>query len=140
MLAIVSLTALYIWFGCVCYFAFGASTDPVITEMLPSQLPFTLALKVVFCLNLVFGYSICINPTNTIIESWVFGGMKASGTRKWLKNTSRTSVCFLSILIAIQLSDSISKFLGFLGAMLCTPLALTVPACLHLRVLAKTTG
>jgi hypothetical protein len=64
--------------------------------------------------------------------------MKASGTRKWLKNTSRAAVCFLSILIAIKLGERLSKFLGFLGAMLCTPLALTVPACLHLRVLAET--
>ena len=106
--------------------------------MLPKKSPFTLALKVVFCFNLIFGYSICINPTNTIIESWVLGGMKASGTRKWLKNVSRAAVCLLSITIAIYLGDSISKFLGFLGAMLCTPLALIVPACLHLRVLAQT--
>jgi proton-coupled amino acid transporter len=140
VMAIFSLTVLYIWFGYVCYFAFGASTDPIVTEMLPSTSPFTLAIKVVFCLNLVFGYSICINPTNTIIESWMFGGMKATTTRKWFKNISRTFVCFLSIILAVQLGESINKFLGLLGAMLCSPLALTIPACLHLKVLAKTTA
>jgi len=35
-------------------------------------------------------------------------------------------------------ADKIDKFLGLLGAFLCAPLALTMPALIHLKLLAKT--
>ena len=135
-MAITSLTVLYLFFGLVCYLAFGQTVDPIITEMLPRDSIVTIAIKVAFCLNLIFGYSICVNPTNTIIESWIFGGMRASIRRRRLKNLSRAFVCLAAVLVSVKLGDKISSFLGLLGAMVCTPLALTIPTCLHLKVLA----
>lgn len=111
--------------------------DPIITEMLPRDSTITIIIKISFCLNLVFGYSICVNPTNTIIESWSFAGVRPSVRRKWLKNLSRTIICLAAVLISLKLGEKISDFLGLLGAMLCTPLALTIPTCLHLKVLAE---
>lgn len=63
VLTITFLTCLYIYFGSICYLAYGAKLVPIITEMLPSGY-FASILKIMFCVNLVFGYSICINPTN----------------------------------------------------------------------------
>lgn len=135
-MAITSLTVLYLFFGLVCYLSFGKTVDPIITEMLPKESMITICIKVAFCLNLIFGYSICVNPTNTIIESWIFRGLKASVKRRWLKNLSRAFICLAAVLVSVKLGDKISSFLGLLGAMLCTPLALTIPTCLHLKVLA----
>ena len=39
--------------------------------------------------------------------------------------------------MAILISDKIDKFLGLVGALLCAPLAMTIPAMVHLRLLAK---
>ena len=70
-LAIGTLTSLYVIFGSVCYSAYGSETKPIITEMLPNN-GFKAAIKILFCINLILGYSICIHPTNMIIENWVF--------------------------------------------------------------------
>ena len=37
-----------------------------------------------------------------------------------------------------MIADKIDKFLGLIGALLCAPLAMTIPALVHLRLLAKT--
>lgn len=41
--------------------------------------------------------------------------------------------------MAVLLAEKLDKFIGLLGALLCAPVAFTVPAILHLKVLAKTT-
>ena len=136
-MAIFLLTILYIFFGSICYLAYGEDTNPIITEMLPINI-YTSILKVLFCINLVFGYSICIQPTNIILESWLFKNFVVSRKRSYLKNLSRFIVCALAAIIAVNLKDQIDKFLGLLGALLCAPLALTIPTCLHLKIFAIT--
>ena len=44
----------------------------------------------------------------------------------------------LAVLMALLIAEKIDKFLGLIGALLCAPLALTIPALVHLRLLAKT--
>mmetsp|Transcript_107436 Transcript_107436/g.148568 ORF Transcript_107436/g.148568 Transcript_107436/m.148568 type:complete len:102 (+) Transcript_107436:3-308(+) len=58
--------------------------------------------------------------------------------RYWLKNLSRFLVCLSSIYVAIVLKDKLDKFFGLIGALLCAPLALAMPATLHLKLLART--
>ena len=48
-------------------------------------------------------------------------------------------VVLVSVVIAMTVADKIDKFLGLVGALLCAPLAMTIPAMVHLRMLAKTT-
>ena len=43
-----------------------------------------------------------------------------------------------SVVIALTVADKIDKFLGLIGALLCAPLAMTIPAMIHLKILAKT--
>ena len=79
-----------------------------------------------------------IYPTNAILEGWIFARWKASRRRTWLKNLSRSVVCVLASLIAVQFYSKLDKFLALLGAVLCAPLALTIPSLLHLKQVAKT--
>ena len=74
VLAITTLTSVYIVFGTVCYLAYGDNIALIVTEMLP-QVWWASILKVLFCLNLIFSYSIIIHPTNAIIEGWLFPTM-----------------------------------------------------------------
>ena len=48
-------------------------------------------------------------------------------------------VVLVSVVIAMTVADKIDKFLGLVGALLCAPLAMTIPAMVHLRMLARTT-
>lgn len=45
----------------------------------------------------------------------------------------------LSVLLAMTIADKIDVFLGLVGSLLCAPLAMTIPAMIHLKMLAKTT-
>lgn len=136
-LAIGTLTVVYVIFGTVCYSAYGAGTDTIITEMMPPTV-FTAVIKILFCVNLIFSYSIMIHPTNMIIEGWMFSEIKNTQKRKWAKNISRALICIIAVTSAILLEGNLEQFLGILGALLCAPLALTIPTCLHLKILATT--
>ena len=108
--------------------------------MLPSSSVFFCLLKMAFAANLVCSYPIMITPANVIIESYIFKRMKQKSTlRHWLKNFSRFVVCITACYCAVALADKIDKFLGLMGALLCAPLALTMPAMIHLKLIAKTT-
>ena len=140
--AIITLTSVFIGFSNLCYLAWGADlTRPIVTEMLPSDSKFVIATKLLFCGNLLCTYAIVINPTNKILEKAVFRCKrlkKKSNTRHWLKNFQRFLVVFVGVYFAVELAHKVDKFLGLIGALLCAPLALTLPALLHLKLIAKT--
>ena len=124
----------FITFGTVCYMTFGPDMDEqIITEMLPADNYIVIALKLIFCINMVFSYIIHIKPCNMIIEAWVF----KPTDNMWLINASRFFVCLLGAMGAVLVADKLDKFFGLLGALLCAPVAFIVPACLHYKMLAK---
>ena len=139
--AIVTLTFVYIAFSELCYSAWGSNlTRPIVTEMLPGDSKLVVATKMLFCVNLLCTYAIVINPTNKILEKAVFRCKrlkKKSNTRYWLKNFQRFLVVFAGVYCAVELAHKVDKFLGLMGALLCAPLALTMPALLHLKLIAK---
>ena len=137
---VVLLTAIYIAFSCLCVFAWGTNmTEPIITEMLPADSIFFTCLKLFFACNLICSYPVFINPTNTTLEYYLFSCMKKSTpTRYWLKNLSRFMIGLSTIYCGIVLADKIDKFLSLVGALLCAPLALTIPSLIHIKLLART--
>ena len=108
--------------------------------MLPADSKLVILTKVGVCINLVCSYPIAINPANKIFEKWIFrcrGLKKKSTERKWLKNMQRTLVIIVGVFCAVLLAEKIDKFLSLIGALFCAPLALTLPAMLHIKVVAK---
>ena len=137
--AIFTLCLIFVAFGNLCYFTYGGNMNaPIITEMLPPQDKTVIATKLLFIVNLLCSYAICIYPTNTIIESWLFDRSNKSKTVYWLQNLSRTCVIILAAFLGVALADRIDKFLGLMGALLCAPLALMIPSLVHLKLLATT--
>lgn len=141
--AIGTLTILYIFFGTFCCMSYGKFLQPLVTENLPTKSVVTSVVKILFCMNVIFGYSIIIAPANRIMEMWLFSGSERfqngpSWQRKWAKNASRLLIASLAIILALFLAEKLDKFLGLLGALFCAPLALTLPAILHFKALAKT--
>ena len=71
--AIATLACIFIFFGELTAFAFGANlTEPFITEMLPPKNWIVSLIKVAYTVNLICSYPITIKPTNEIIESYLF--------------------------------------------------------------------
>ena len=136
-----TLVAALILFSELCYLTWGSDlTKPIATEMLPGDSTFVIATKLLFCISLFCSYPIFINPANKIFEKWVFrckGLKKKSKQRYWFKNFQRFLVVFAGAYMAVELASKIDKFLGLMGALLCAPLALFMPALVHLRLIAK---
>lgn len=139
VMAIVTLTIIYIAFGEIGYLTWGSEMDkPLVTEMLPADNFAVAATKLLYSLNLVCSYPIVINPTNTILESWFCKCFSAQPIkRRFAENYSRLIVVVTAVFAAVVLADKIDKFLGLVGALLCAPLALLMPALIHLILLAK---
>ena len=55
-----------------------------------------------------------------------------------MRRLSRFLVCLSATLLGIILAKDMDKFLGLLGALLGSPLALTMPALVHLKLVAET--
>ena len=107
--------------------------------MLPADNLAVILMKFIFSFNLVFSYPLCIYPTNEIFGKWFCSNVRKGNWRYWLKNLQRTIVVVLSVVFALTIANKIDKFLGLVGALLCAPLAMTIPALVHLILLAKTT-
>jgi proton-coupled amino acid transporter len=129
----------YAAFGEFCYFVYGNKiTTPLITENLPPGNAFASVIKVLFCINLVFTYPLVLYPANIIIEGYLFGHMPKSKKRQWSKNVYRGLMVAFTIVVAVLLGESLDKFLALLGAVGCTPIAFTLPAFFHYKLVAKT--
>lgn len=63
--AVVTLIILYVAFAELCYFSWGTNmTQPIITQMLPSENVGVILIKFLFSLNLICSYPIMIYPAN----------------------------------------------------------------------------
>jgi len=138
--AFITLTSFYSAFALLCYFAWGSSMDQaIITQMLPADSITVVTIKLLFSLNLVCSFPICIYPANAAVEEWFCKCFKNDQTKLyWMQNFSRVLVTAAATICAVVLADKLDKFLGLIGAMLCAPLALFFPALVHYKLLAKT--
>ncbi len=137
--AVTLLTIIYIAFGELCYYTFGNTMDkPIILEMMPADNPIIIIVKMLFCINLACSYPLCIYPVNLILESYLFKNFQRTPARKWLKNLSRGLVVASAAVLAVVFSSKLDKFLSLLGALLCAPLAFTIPTLCHYKLIATT--
>ena len=114
-------------------------------QAITMELPFSNLLVrfmlVMMILMMIFTYPIFIFPANKTIEQYTIDKMfkRNSSFSYWIKNASRILVCILGAYASIELQDVLAQFLGLVGAICCAPIAMTLPALLHLKLgLAKT--
>ena len=107
--------------------------------MLPPDQISVILIKFLFSLNLLCSYAIFIYPANIVFEQWLCGCLKKNSTKLyWAQNFSRFVVAMTAAILGVCLASKIDKFLGLIGSFLCAPLAMTFPAVLYLKHLAKT--
>ena len=113
--------------------------------MLPAGNSGVSIIKVLFTLNLICSYPITVNPTNSILESYLFKNNAAviNGQRQRTRceyfgtRISRFFVVFTAGILGILLAADMDKFLGFFGALLGSPMAMTLPALIHYKLVAN---
>jgi amino acid permease len=105
--------------------------------MLPRTSIVVAIIKLFFIVNNVCTYPIHIKACNTNIDKVLTKGMDKSLKRTWIKNMSRFTVLVSSVIVAVMVADKLDKFLGFIGAVVCPPLALFMPALLHYTVVSE---
>lgn len=135
--AMATLVTCQVTFGTLTYLTYGSDMDEqIITEMLPKDNWLVIVIKLAFVLCILASYSITASPCFTIGEGWL--NLKRTSNMSTL--LFRFILVVASVVLATTVADKLDKFLGLLGSLLCAPLALTMPALLHLKVIAKTPG
>ena len=97
------------------------------------------AIKMLFCINVLFSYPLQLYPANAIFESYLFKGWAKTKKRQMAKNVTRTIVVAYTVVLTLVLGDNVQKFLSVNGAMNCTLIAFTLPSLFHYKVCAVTT-
>ncbi len=123
------ITSLMAVFGCCGYFAFGSETQAPITLNLEGN--WATVVKLALCVGLYLTFPIMMFPVNEVMED-IFVG---DGSRP--NRVFRTFVVVLSALIAYLLPD-FGKFLGLVGASICTILGFILPCFFHLKAFDRT--
>ena len=151
MAVLLTIATFYITFSELVYYVMGNSiTHDFITEELDQQSTPVITLQIVFSLSLCCSYAIMIYPANNIIEDNLLRPIKKCFSPQadetfvvnfmwYMTSLSRLLVFFLATFIAVELSSILERFLSLLGALLCAPLAIAMPALIHLKVSAETT-
>jgi len=136
--AMMTLMVLFGSFGFICYYYFGHQDESFVIANFDQNDRMIEVTRLLFCINLVFSYPLTIYPTNIILEQFIFiKFMTNTTTRKWLKNLSRSIICFLGVFLAIELESVLDKFLGVSGALLGIPIILIIPTLCHYNLVAS---
>lgn len=134
------ICAFYMFFAEYCLFAWYdifREDKPLITSYLPLNWYCDL-IKFAFAIQLIISYTLVIYPANMIVEGYVFKGWPKSRKRQMCKNLSRATIVTLSIILALTIYNKLESFLSIVGSLTCTPIAFTLPALFHYKVVAKT--
>ena len=135
LVVLATVFTVYTSFGVYCYFIYGDSlVDPLITANLQPQGLLVYIIKVAFSINLVLTFPLTVYPANIIVESYLFEGTKASKTRTYLKNLSRTIVSMIGVGVCVVVGSEVDKFISLSGTLACTPISFFLPAMFHLKL------
>jgi len=126
---IFGITTLMVVFGCGGYIAFGASTQAPITLNLPGD-TWSMFIKLSLCLALYLTYPVMLFPVNEVMED-IFLKEGSQPNRMF-----RAFVVLVSAFVAYSIPD-FGKFLGLVGASICTLLGFILPCYFHMKVFDK---
>jgi len=119
--------------GALGYVAWGPRVDTVILNELPGA--GGKVVQMLYMVAVLFSFPLLIYPTFSICEAQLFSGMLASTRRKLLKNAFRSLVTIAMGILAYAVDSNLSIFVSMVGSVCCIPLAITLPAMLHMRII-----
>lgn len=131
-----TLTVLFICFGIVWYCAFGDRVQDIASLNLPDGSIQADMISSCYAVACLFTTPILFFPITQELEPLVFPSQKwRSGfVRKWAKNIFRTCLMVMSAGIAAVGGTHLASFLSVIGALCCGPLAIILPAAMHVQI------
>lgn len=132
-----AIVSLFCCVGFLGYLAYGADVHTVVLLSLPHHSALSVATKVCYMLALICSLPLMFLPAARITELWAFGIVQKGGY-KWSINFMRFCEVFFFAIVARFAGSSFDRFLAFVGAFFCCPIALVYPALFHLKLCAKT--
>lgn len=134
-------SALYIIFGAINYFAYGAehlSRAPLITKILPQDNIIVQIAVTAYVFSCLISYPLILHPANMVIESYLYKGMNHKSVyRTYLKNLNRTLLVGFTVVLSLTLEDTLDKLMSVVGSVTCTPVSFILPAAFHLSLMAE---
>ena len=142
-IVVTGISIFYIVFAEFCNmgYDFNSTEYILITDALPPQGIYTYVLKSLFTVNLFFTYPMMLTPAITLVEAFIFDVKSApTTTRYWMQNLVRAGLVAFTITLAILVYPFISLFIEIVASATCCPLAFTLPALFHYKLMGKSTG
>ena len=128
----------YIVFCEFCNLSYGDMSEFVlITDALPVGYV-GYSLKALYTVNLICSYPLQMSPAINLMEGYIFD-KKASTSkgRFWAQNLVRSGMVAFTICLALIIYKQISVFIEIIAASTCAPLAFTMPALFHHKLIQK---
>ena len=137
--ALTLLLCVHLYFSSLCYYNYGSNlNEPLVIEKMPQDNPWIVIGRLLYLVVIIFSFPLMIYIVNPVIEGYVFGKMRYSFLRTWLKNLSRTVVVAVSVLTSYLFYYQLYKILAFSGVILGNFIVLITPTLIHYKVVAET--
>ncbi|CAK0862696.1 unnamed protein product [Prorocentrum cordatum] len=138
------ISLMFCLFGLIGYISYKRRVETVVLLNLPEDSAWTMAAKFGYMLALCFSTPLMFLPAARITELWAFGASEEDpdkdGDRIWRINAMRTFEILTFCLIAVLCGPYFERFLAFVGALCCAPVAFVYPALFHLILCADGAG
>jgi len=138
------IALLFCLFGLIGYISYKERVETVVLLNLPRDNILTVVVNVGYMLALCFSTPLMFLPAARITELWAFGASEndpdKDGDRIWLINAMRTLEVFVFCLIAVLCGPYFERFLAFVGALCCAPVAFVYPPLFHLILCADSSS
>ena len=137
MIVLTVIYCLYVLFSEYAVLSYGNQEEYItIMDALPSTSPATYTLKSLYTVNLFFSYPMQLTPAFDIIESFIWPhDQKATKGQYWAQNVLRAGIVAFTICAALLLYPIITVFIEVIAAATCSPLAFTLPALFHYKLM-----
>jgi len=131
-----ALTVIFVLFGIVWYLTFGDTTQEIASLNLPQGTLEANLVASAYAIACLFTTPILFFPLTQELEAVFFPITSWTDVyrRKWAKNVFRTFLMLFSGLVGAVGGQNLESFLGIIGGLCCGPLAIMIPAAMHLQI------
>eukprot|EP00928_Gymnodinium_smaydae_P099859 TRINITY_DN9650_c0_g1_i1.p1 TRINITY_DN9650_c0_g1~~TRINITY_DN9650_c0_g1_i1.p1 ORF type:complete len:480 (-),score=51.42 TRINITY_DN9650_c0_g1_i1:415-1854(-) len=130
---LITLTVVFITFGCLWYSVFGDSVADIASLNLAPESVGSKVISPLYAFACLLTTPVLFFPVAQELETRLFPLelWRSPFSRKWAKNVFRAILMFLSAVVAAVGGKSMQNFLALIGGLCCGPLAIILPAAIH---------
>eukprot|EP00640_Fibrocapsa_japonica_P001578 CAMPEP_0113936204 /NCGR_PEP_ID=MMETSP1339-20121228/3165_1 /TAXON_ID=94617 /ORGANISM="Fibrocapsa japonica" /LENGTH=492 /DNA_ID=CAMNT_0000938589 /DNA_START=83 /DNA_END=1561 /DNA_ORIENTATION=+ /assembly_acc=CAM_ASM_000762 len=128
------LAIFFLLFSAGGYLAFGANTQTFVTLNVPETCWIGVAVKLMYCLAVVFTYPLMLFPAVQVLERLLMPKLPTGVLQRWAFSSLRVVTVFVTLIVSIAAGQCYDKFMALIGALCACPLALVYPPLIYIRI------